>query len=144
MSTPNHRASLVVAERGSAWDRWVAGVSEPGVLLQEQGEAPAVFAQRVRSHVAELEARGQMPGRVVLVGGRRREGALSARSLMIRAIAHGMVAGGGGELLLDGHGSDRFTMRALADTVSDMVRGSGLAVVHAQAEPATPMYQNVA
>lgn len=135
---PNPPTTLIVAERDSAWDRWThrfgpdAGAE---VLLQDHGESPDRFAHRVRARVAQMADRDGAPTRAVLVGGRVRDGALPARSLMIRAIAHGMARRGGGELLLDNHGSDRFTMRALADTVGDMVRGSGVAVSHASAEP---------
>lgn len=130
---------MVVAERGSAWDRWAEcfGCDEatsPTLLLQEGAESAADFAQRVRSHVASLAA-DHVPQRVVLVGGRAGDTMLSARSLIIRAIANGMLRRGGGELLLDDHDSDRFTMRALADTVADMLRGSGVAVDVTHATP---------
>ncbi|MFW5877094.1 MAG: hypothetical protein ACOCXM_10180 [Myxococcota bacterium] len=139
MRLRNRHTSLVIAERESAWDRWVdpsdGGATAPVLLVQEGAESSADFAQRVRSHVASLESTGEMPPRAVLVGGRQHDGALSSRSLMIRAIAHGLATAGGGDLWLDSHGSDRYTMRALADTVSDMVRGSGVAVQHAPVQP---------
>lgn len=135
--------TLIVAERDSAWDRWMDRPGADGgteVLLQDRAESPDRFAHRVRARVAEMAHGDEVPSRVVLVGGRARADALPARSFMIRAIAQGMVGRGGGELLLDNHRSDRFTMRALADTVGDMVRGSGVAVSHA----AEPRYAQVA
>jgi hypothetical protein len=144
MPYPNPSTSLIVAERGSAWGRWLERfeADSPGavLLLQDGAEADDRFAQRVRSHVAAMAAAGDGPGRVVLVGGHARKGALPSRSLMIRAIANTMATRGGGQLLLDGDGSDRFTMRALADTVGDMLRGSGVAVAHAS----EPQYAQVA
>jgi hypothetical protein len=140
--SPRQTTTLIVAERGSDWSRWADrfGADDEAVMLQDRGESLDRFAHRVRSRVTEMAAVDDGPQRVVIVGGRAREGALAARSLMIRAVAHSMVRSGGGEVLLDNHGSDRFTMRALADTVGDMVRGSGVAVSHAS----EPRYAQVA
>jgi hypothetical protein len=146
-STMSHVATptaLIVAERGSAWNRWLerveGGAEGAVVVLQERTESPDRFAQRVRTRVAELEASRSAPPQVVLVGGPR-GGVLPSRSLMVRALSAALARRGGGQLWLDNHDSDRFTMRALADTVGGMMRGTGVDVSHA---PHPPVYAQVA
>lgn len=129
--------SLVVAERDGEWEsdwgRWVerfsTGTPDVVVVLQHPGESDDELAQRVRSKVEELDGLGRQIARAVIVGsGRPASETLSARSSAIKAIVAPMVQQGHGTLVLDGEGSDRFQMMALAETVAQMVRNTGVTV----------------
>ncbi len=129
--------SLVVAERGEGWEpnwtywveRFSTGTPDVIVVLQEPGESVETLSQRVRARVVDLEESGRTLARAVIVGsGNPDHTALSARSLAIKAIVAPMVEQGHGTLLLDGEGADRFRMMALASTVAQMVRNTGVTV----------------
>lgn len=129
--------SLVVAERDGEWEsnwggwveRFSTGTPDVVVVLQHPGESDEELAQRVRAKVDELDAAGRQIARAVIVGaGRPASETLSARSSAIKAIVAPMVEQGHGTLLLDGEGSDRFQMMALAETVAQMVRNTGVTV----------------
>jgi len=142
---PQNTTSLVVAEQGGNWASWVERFQKDTpdvvVVLQDPDEAVDAFAMRVRARVASLQSAGDIVDRAVIVGGGRRDsGAMSARSLVIRAIAAAMVPQGRGNLVLDGQGTDRFAMTALATTVASQVRGTGVSVRPSQA----PAFADVA
>jgi len=138
MSTDSRNSSIVVAEHGSRWAPWAERFRMDGpdvvVILQRRGESSAKLPLRVRGRPAELGREGRPPARAVVVGGGRTDAdALSARSLTIRSIAAEMANNGGGTLMLDDAGADRFSMAALAATVAELTRGSGVVVAHAGA-----------
>lgn len=138
MGSQQNRVSMVVAERDSDWSRWVERfrfhTPDVVVVTQRPGEKVAAFATRVRARVAELEDQGSQVDRAVIVGGGRTDrDALAARSLAIRALASAMAHQGGGDLLLDDRGADRYSMHALAFTVAELVRGTGVTVAPAEA-----------
>ncbi|RLB54522.1 MAG: hypothetical protein DRJ42_08800 [Deltaproteobacteria bacterium] len=127
--------SLIIAERKSAWASWVerfrADAPNVVVVLQERDEKINHFAVRVRDKLNELVAENRAPEWAVLVGGGRVDrDALEARSLELRAIATEMAKSGGGRVLLEDAGPDRFSMAALATTVQMMVRGTSVTVAH--------------
>ncbi len=133
--TPSHPTSMIIAERGSAWAAWVERLQREGanvvVLQQDSGETAARFALRVRARVADLASNGAAPSRAVLVGGGRSDrDMVAARSLAIRAIAQEMGRHGGGHVLLEDAGNDRFSMAALASTVQMLLGGTGVHVAH--------------
>lgn len=134
--TIEKETALIVAERGSEslpWiDRFRGETSEVVLVQQQKNESTAAFASRVRNRVAELEADGYSLTRAVIAGaGRMDKAVLQARSLVIRAIVGPMVRAGGGELVLDSTGPDRFSMQGLAMSVAEMLRGTGVALVPA-------------
>lgn len=136
MTTDAKTVSLIAAEKGGYWAPWVeqfrAETPDVVVVLQQAGEKLSEFALRVRARVAELERDGLALSQAVLVGaGRTDPGALSARSLAIRAMASGMARRGGGRVVLEDAGNDRYSMAALAATVAPLVRGTGVTVEHA-------------
>lgn len=132
LSLPTTPVSLVVAERGSPWESWVdrfsTGTPDVVVVLQEHGEGPDQLASRVRAQVASFEGRGATLARAVIVAGEADASTLAARALAVKTIVAPMVALGEGTLILDGNQADRFGMRALADTVSMQLAGSGVTV----------------
>jgi len=127
--------SLIIAERSSDWAAWVerfrADAPDVVVMVEEKGEKTKDFAVRVRDKVKELVADGRAPEWAVLVGGGRIDKvALESRSLTLRAIATEMAKSGGGRVLLEDAGPDRFSMAALASAVQMMVRGTSVTVAH--------------
>jgi len=141
MTVPTHNVSMIVAENGGAWTPWVDRFREitPDVVLvlQQVGESLSELAMRVRGRVTELEREGLSLEQAVLVGGGRTDReALAARSLAIRAMATGMASQGGGRVTLEDAGTDRFSMAAIAATVSDLVAGTGVTVQHGADEVA--------
>jgi hypothetical protein len=133
-----NRQALVIGELDSNWTPWAQSLRTEGfevtTVLQDVDEGASAFAVRVRRCLTELERSGEAVGRLVLAGGGRvGSDFLSARSLMIRATAATMARTGGGEVLLEGHGRDRYGMQALATTVSGMVQGTGVRVEAASA-----------
>ena len=135
MTTEAARVSLIAAEKGGPWAPWVerfrARTPDVVVVLQQVGEKLPEFALRIRARMAELERDGVTVDQAVLVGGGRTDGeALTARSVAIRAMAAAMARCGGGDVMLDHAGSDRHTMAALAATVTPLVTGTGVRVVH--------------
>ena len=126
--------SVVVAERGSDWASYATTTraNEPAVVVIEQDKAETAtqLARRVRTYVDALESQGKFLENAVLVGGAGTDSdVLAARSLAIRAIVSPMVRHGRGTVLLHGSGRDRHTMKGLATTVSEMIRGSGVDVL---------------
>lgn len=149
MTARSHNVSMIVAENGGAWAPWVeqfrSAAGDVVLVLQQVGESLPELAMRVRARVSELERDGFSLEQAVLVGGGRTDpDALSARSLAIRAMASGMATRGGGHVMLDDAGTDRFSMAALAVTVSDLVAGTGVSVEHASARPAASPLPRVA
>ena len=127
--------SLIIAERSSEWTPWVdrfkADAPDVVVLLEEKGEKTKDFALRVRDKINELVAADRAPAWAVLVGGGRTDrSALEGRHLTLRAIATEMAKNGGGRVLLEDAGPDRFTMAALATAVQMAVRGTSVTVAH--------------
>lgn len=133
MQMQNEPTSIIVAEYGADGSAWASrfAVGTPSVLslAQARDESPIDFAQRVRTVVASFVAGGGNICRGVLVGGGG-TGAdlLSARSLAIRALVTPMAGNGEGTVVLDAAGPDRFSMMALATTVSSQIGGTGVTV----------------
>lgn len=125
--------SIIVAEYGADGSAWATrfAIGTPSVLslAQASDESAMDFAQRVRTVVASFVAGGGNICRGVLVGGGG-TGAdlLSARSLAIRALVTPMAGNGEGTVVLDAAGPDRFSMMALATTVTSQISGTGVTV----------------
>jgi hypothetical protein len=140
MGTGSHEVWMVIAEHGSEWAGWADQFRHhPGdvvVVLQQKDEPLAEFATRVRTRVERVtQSLRRSVQRAVIVGGRSSNpSALPARGTIIKALVSGMAEKGGGELLLAGPESDRLMMRALAATVADLSKGTGVRV-----EPAPPV-----
>jgi hypothetical protein len=140
MKSETKRVSLIAAEKGGYWAPWVerfrADTPDVVVVLQQVGEKLGEFSLRIRARLAELERNGISMEQSVLVGGGRTDAdALSARSVAIRSMAAAMARHGGGDVTLDDAGDDRHAMAALAVTVSPLVSGTGVRVVHQSAPP---------
>ena len=125
--------SIVAAEIGADWEPWVRRFQEQHpdvqVVIQTRDESGGAFGERVRRRMGELLSMGVAPAQAVLVGGYGRDATmLRSRSLTVRSLAAAMASRGGGELFLDSPEADRFTMAAIADAVTDLVRGTGVAV----------------
>lgn len=134
METQTHRM-IVVAERGAAWARWAdrARQNFDDVMVFSQGEVESIeaFADRVMERVALLASTGEAPTHTVVVGGGRTDvHALRARSTLVRTIAARMGSASGGLVQLVGAGRDRFSMAAIAETVSMFAKGTGVRVEH--------------
>ncbi|MEM1415004.1 MAG: hypothetical protein AAGH15_08900 [Myxococcota bacterium] len=144
MTAPNPEpTSFVIAERGGDWATWVErfqrSTPDVAVVVQEPGESVGDLAMRVRARVAALEEDGGAVDQAVLVGGGRTDSeAISARSLVLRALTAPMVAAGAGIITLDGQGRDRYAMMALASTVSPMVMGTGVSIAPAANDVVAP------
>lgn len=139
---------MVVAERGSAWTSWVERFSEESanveVLVQRRNESGTAFGQRIRRRLSEMSENGTTPERAVWVGGGRRDlSALRSRSVSVRALASGMARRGGGEVYLDSTAKDRISMLAIAETIADLVKGTGVHV-HAANDNAIAAEEHVA
>ena len=133
MTVEPRRISIIVAERGAAWKTWADRLSQGGaekvLAIQREGETPNEFASRVRGRVARLNALGLGVERGVIVGGRGRgQAVVSSRANVIKTLVAAIAAEGRGEVALDGHEEDRITMQALADSVEELVRGTGVRV----------------
>jgi len=126
--------SLIVAERGSDWTRWVdvLRAETPGcdVIVQQPGESVGALSQRVRAHVASLvDGGGTLRNAVIVGGGRTDADAISARSQAVRAIVAPMVKAAGGRLFLSAGSPDRLAMMGLAGVVAPMLVGTGVTVL---------------
>lgn len=135
MKTTGKHVSLIAAEKGAEWAPWVerfrTRAPDVAVVLQQVGEKLPEFAARIRARMGELEAEGVTVVQAVLAsGGRTDPEALLARSVAIRAMAAAMARCGGGDVMLDDAGHDRYSMAALAATVTPLVSGTGVRVVH--------------
>jgi hypothetical protein len=140
MTNQNSNVSMVVAERGSDWSSWAErfrkSCPEVVVMQQMRGETAADFVYRVRHRVTELDRAGHNLHEAAIVGGGRTDSdAMAARSLAIRALVAPMVRAGGGRVFLGSSHQDRFSMLALASTVAEMLRGTGVAVAPAGGAP---------
>ena len=125
--------AMIVAEHGSAWERWAdqlrADGAEVCMFMQQPGESVKALAARVRSRVSELAPGDTIDQAVVVGGGRTDHAAISARALAIRAIVAPMVEAGRGKIVLAASPRDRFAMMGLASTVAPLVRGTGVDIV---------------
>jgi hypothetical protein len=105
------------------------------VVLQHKGESVSQLALRVRTQLAEVAASKAILSQAVVAGGGRTDhDALSARSLVIRAIASEMARSGGGQVVLDDAHADRHSMAALASTIQMLIHGTGVSVIHARSD----------
>jgi hypothetical protein len=132
--------SFIVAERGSDWTRWTdvfrAYGPEVVVMVQHADEKIADFSSRVRQRVMDLVSRDELPTRAVLCGGGRVDsGAVAARSTLVRLLAVKMGEIGGGVVRLDDSGPDRYSMAAIAETVSMLAQGTSVRIEHERAAP---------
>ncbi len=145
MSTQG-RLAVLVAERDGDWSGWVDPLRSESddvvVILQRRGESAAELATRVRERVQELRLGAEITAAALVGGGSWDTATLSARALMVRAIATQMVSAGGGRIYLDGPraGRGRHAMAALASVVEDQVAQTGVDVVTAAA-PAQPVLE---
>ncbi|MEM6957890.1 MAG: hypothetical protein AAF411_14760 [Myxococcota bacterium] len=133
MRTQTEPTSFVVAEYGAdglAWaKRYAVGTPSVVSLVQASDEASHEFAVRVRETARAFVRGGGRIARAVLVGaGATGATVLASRSLAIRALVAPMVDEGEGTMVLHAAGTDRFSMRALADTVAGQVSGTGVRV----------------
>jgi len=133
MDLEQRQTAIVVAERGSAWRRWVerfrVGTPDVVVFAQRDDEALLDLALRIRSDVQALQSEGISLSRAVVAGGDRVDPeAISARALTIKALVGPMVAEGEGTVILDGAGDGAMGMAALATTVAAQVQGTGVLV----------------
>ena len=119
---------LLVAECGGQWAHWVEDLDLRNgalmVLAQAHNEKPKVFSARVRSRVTN-----EAFDRVALICGPNHDQcSLALRINMVRSAVAGMSARGGGQVLLVGTGKTRLPLEALANTLTDMLQGSGVEV----------------
>lgn len=133
MDLEQRQTAIVVAERGSAWRRWVerfrVGTPDVVVFAQADDEALLDLALRIRSDVQALQDEGIALSRAVVAGGDRVDPeAISARALTVKALVGPMVAEGEGTVILDGTGSGAMGMAALATTVAAQIQGTGVLV----------------
>ena len=145
MDLEQRQTAIVVAERGSAWRRWVerfrVGTPDVVVFAQRDDEGLLDLALRIRSDVQALQAEGISLSRAVIAGSDRVDPeAISARALTVKALVAPMVADGEGTVILDGTGSGAMGMAALATTVAAQVQGTGVLVT----SPALDAIANVA
>lgn len=140
------RLAVLVVERDGDWSGWVDALRSEAddlvVITQRRGESIAELATRVRERVQELRGTAELTA-AALVGAGWDTETLSARALMVRAIASQMGAAAGGRIYLDGgprSGRGRHAMAALAAVVEDQVAPTvdivpSSAPVPAHAEP---------
>lgn len=126
--------SVVAAERGSVWAPWVRRFRSvtPGaveLLVQHADESAMAFADRVRRAVAALVAAGRPPRHAVFVGSGRGDAyARSVAPTTVRLLAASMARAGGGHVYLDSPPSDRLRMGAIADTLRELLQGTGVEI----------------
>ena len=141
--------SVVVAERGSDWVDWArhmrGATSMTIVVAQSLDEGDAAFAERVQERLGRLRATGTRVEQAVFVSGadsRPHRHGLQARLLRrLSALLSGTAERS--RLYLDATASApavRRMMDALAWTLSDLAKGSGLSISvdRAPSSPALP------
>ncbi|MEM6960830.1 MAG: hypothetical protein AAF355_04605 [Myxococcota bacterium] len=124
---------MLVAERGAVWQSSEASErlpKEPGAYcVQGEGESSAEFASRVRQRLAYVDRSHPPLANLLILGGEDREPAVwAARASMIQAFVSTREGRGSSEVLLAPHPSDRHSMRAIANSVCESVRGTGVDV----------------
>jgi hypothetical protein len=123
--------SIVIAEVGSDWTPWAAGLRRGAgkscVLLQDEGETPRCFAARVRARLLALDLATEL-GDAVLAGGpgAPRE-VLEARASIVRFLRARRPER---LVVLDARGSSRRAMEALRLSFDEL--GAPRAVVCAE------------
>lgn len=130
--------SIVVAECGANWLGWVEDLRRETdtmiVLVQDTSERPAKFAARVLARLARIRQSGAEIRRGAYVAGACTDGTtLHQRSKVMRKLSAQIAqTGSDGRLFLDpATPLDRPAptwIRALAMTLRDMARGSGLMI----------------
>lgn len=135
--------SFVVSETGGDAERWVSRLRAAGhevvLMRQTSDESLKGLAARLRARCAIASDLGETIEAAVIVGGGEvGKEAISARSLAIRVLTNAMARVRRGRVFLAADGEDRYSMQALATTVSPMVRGAGIDVLTADETTLTP------
>lgn len=136
MATPKHVA-VIVAQAGVGTPPVVEQAREGGpatlVLNQEPGESLPAMGHRVRDSLSRLASEGLRVHRATFVA---RKGFGIADVLgtadLLRVLLSAMVSFGGGQVYLRGDAADarsQVALRALAEAISDQVRGTGIQIV---------------
>jgi len=131
--------SIVIAEHGTDWTRWARKLRtaenvETVVLMQDQQETPEVFAKRALSRVATLMQSGVALSNAVFLSGEMANAAQRRqRSSLVRSLSSLLSRAGDVRLYLEPAGKPsraaQRMMQALAWTVNDLTRGTGLTVL---------------
>lgn len=132
------RVSIIVAECGAQWEGWARKLRSTGdrtvVLMQGPDESPADFARRAIERLGTLRVEGvALEGAAYITGGCADRATLRQRSKVTRKLSAQLASGGGAtRLYLDPStppdSAAPTWIRALAMTLRDMARGSGLSV----------------
>lgn len=131
------QVAVIVAQAGVGTSPVVEQARQSGpstlVLNQEPGESLPAMGQRVRDSLSQLESRGLRVHSATFVA---RKGFGIADVLgtadLLRVLLSAMVSVGGGHVYLRGDAADarsQVALRALAEAISDQVRGTGIQVV---------------
>lgn len=139
--TVSVNSSMVVAQGGARATRDVLGSLEDHVITvtQKERETLSQLALRVRRAVEYLKGRRMVLCNAVFVArpGFDLEDVPATADLVRSVVAH-MVSAGRGEVHLQAANTDprsRYALTALADAVSEQVRGTGVHVITRDPEP---------
>ena len=116
-------------------------VSSTVVVHQEAGEAIPSLIQRVRARLGQLATQGYRLHSATFLA--RRGFGLNdvlGTADLVRVMLTGMLAIGSGQVCLQPESQDlhaQVALKALADALSDQVRGTGVEIVSRKAERAT-------
>jgi hypothetical protein len=148
---PESGALLVLVELGSEWPRLTAPSAPRRVVAQQEGEAPAAFAERVASALDGLFGRGVRMETVILACNERLDpSADEARRRLIGLALGQMAAHRSGRALLSAPprsaGRLRHALVSLARGLHDEWRTAGLEAsvdfgVEGPADATTPAFQ---
>ena len=132
------RVSLIVAECGAQWTEWAAELRPKAdrtlVLSQSPGETPTEFSKRVIERLGKLGQEDVSLQGAAYVTGRCADAAtLQQRSRVMHKLSSHLARGEqDAELVLDPGATPGVPVpawiRALAMTIADLAKGSGLSV----------------
>ncbi len=119
------------------------------VLQQEAGESLPVLGQRIRERIAVLASQGhQLHSATFLARRGFGLGDVLGTADLVRVLLTGMLAFGSGQLCLQSEAQDphaQVALKALADALSDQMRGTGVEVTSRQScRPPAPGFSAVA
>jgi hypothetical protein len=137
------QVAVIVAQDGNdaaaPLESLIHGASTVVMLSQEPDESRSQLSQRVRARVALLLKDGfkvQSATFVARNGFDLRD--VTATGEMLRILVSTMVALGAGKVFLHAHSRDtraHYALAALAATISEQVRGTGVEIVHGAPRP---------
>jgi hypothetical protein len=132
------QVAVIVAQDGNEaaapLESLIHGASTVVMLSQEPDESLSQLSQRVRARLALLLKDGfRVQSATFVARSGFGLGDVPATHEMLRILVSTMVAIGAGKVFLHAHSRDtraHYALAALATTISDQVRGTGVEIIH--------------